>query len=288
MAITHALARPMLAGIFVYGGFDALRHPEGKAPKAETVASTIAEPLGLPPDTVNMVRLNGAVQVVGGTLLALGKMPRLASTALAASLVPTTYAGHQFWNETDQQKRAQQRTHFLKNVSMMGGLIFAATDTGGRPSLTWRARRAVRRATAPPHPVAERAASLARETAEVAEEAFASMSSGAAEARQRATKATRRAAKQAAKGAAHASAAASAAVAGAKAAEHGAKAAERARELGTRAGEYGTKASEVAMQRTRAAVDHARDGGLERARDAALDLARETVERAREVLPVAV
>jgi putative oxidoreductase len=274
MTVTHALARPMLAGMFVYGGFDALRNPEGKAPKAEAIAPAIAEPLGLPADTVTLVRLNGAIQVAGGTLLALGKMPRLAATALAASLVPTTYAGHRFWEETDERQRAQQRVHFLKNVAMLGGLILAATDTAGRPSLTCRARRAVRRATTASHPVTERAAGLARDRAEDAMDAFATMSSGAADARQRASKATRRAAKRAATGAAHASAAASAAMAGAKAAE-------RARALGTKAGE-------VAIQRTRDVVDHARDGGFERAKDAALELARETVDRAREVLPVAI
>jgi uncharacterized membrane protein YphA (DoxX/SURF4 family) len=34
-----------------------------------------------------------------------------------------------------------QRIHFLKNVSMLGGLILAATDTNGRPSLGWRAKK---------------------------------------------------------------------------------------------------------------------------------------------------
>jgi uncharacterized membrane protein YphA (DoxX/SURF4 family) len=285
MAITHALARPMLAGMFVYGGIDALRHPEGKAPKAQDVASAIAEPLGLPGDTVTLVRINGAVQVVGGSLLALGKMPRLASTALAASLVPTTYAGHQFWNETDQQKKAQQRVHFLKNVSMLGGLIFAATDTGGRPSLSWRAHRALRRATKASHPMTERAASLARDRAE---EAIASMSTGAAEAGRRASKVGRRAAKKAAKSAAKGAAQASAAMAGVKAAERARAFGSRAGGMAAQAGELAAQAGEVAAHRTRLAVDHAKDGGFERAMDVALELARETVDRAREALPVAV
>jgi uncharacterized membrane protein YphA (DoxX/SURF4 family) len=59
------------------------------------------------------------------------------------SLVPTTLAGHPFWHEADQAARAQQRIHFLKNVAMLGGLILAAGDTGGRPSVPWRAKRAV-------------------------------------------------------------------------------------------------------------------------------------------------
>ena len=61
---------------------------------------------------------------------------------LAASLVPTTAAGHRFCEETDPSMKANQRTHFLKNVSMLGGLILASVDTEGKPGLAWRARRA--------------------------------------------------------------------------------------------------------------------------------------------------
>ena len=61
---------------------------------------------------------------------------------LAASLVPTTVAGHQFWNETDPAAKANQKIHFFKNLSMLGGLLLAAVDTEGRPGVAWRARRA--------------------------------------------------------------------------------------------------------------------------------------------------
>ena len=55
------------------------------------------------------------------SMLATGKFPRLSSLALAASLVPTTLAGHRFWEESDPQVKAQQQIHFFKNVSMLGG-----------------------------------------------------------------------------------------------------------------------------------------------------------------------
>ncbi len=74
-------------------------------------------------------------------MLALGKFRRLASWALMASVIPTTYAGHRFWDEVDDDARTQQRVHFLKNLGLLGGLILAATDTEGAPSLGWRARR---------------------------------------------------------------------------------------------------------------------------------------------------
>jgi uncharacterized membrane protein YphA (DoxX/SURF4 family) len=146
MAITHALARPLIAAMFVTGGVDSLRHPEAKAPTAEAVAPKVADAVGVSADTVTLVKVNGAVMVGAGALLALGKLPRLAAAALAGTLVPTTLAGHRFWEETDQKARAMQRIHFLKNVSMLGGLILAATDTNGRPSLGWRAKQAATKA----------------------------------------------------------------------------------------------------------------------------------------------
>jgi uncharacterized membrane protein YphA (DoxX/SURF4 family) len=128
--------------MFVLGGADALLNPEGKAERAKDVGPKVAAPLGLPEDPETLVKINGAVQLGAGALLALGKLPRLASLALAASLVPTTLAGHRFWDETDERMRAMQRIQFFKNVSMLGGLLLAAVDTGGRPSLSWRAHRA--------------------------------------------------------------------------------------------------------------------------------------------------
>jgi uncharacterized membrane protein YphA (DoxX/SURF4 family) len=132
----------MLASMFIAGGIDAVQHPDSKVKRAEPVAMPLAERLPLPDDPAELVRINGAVQAGAGVLLAAGKLPRLAALALIGSLIPTTAAGHRFWEETDDQARAQQRTHFLKNMAMLGGLILAATDTDGRPSLSWRARQA--------------------------------------------------------------------------------------------------------------------------------------------------
>jgi uncharacterized membrane protein YphA (DoxX/SURF4 family) len=146
MTVSRRLARPMLAGIFVLGGIDALRHPESKAGKASTVGPQIAEPLGLPDDPETLVKINGAVQLGAGLLLAMGRLPRVASLALAGSLVPTTLAGHRFWEETDDRARSMQRIEFFKNAAMLGGLLLAAVDTEGRPSVSWRARRAAEHA----------------------------------------------------------------------------------------------------------------------------------------------
>ena len=70
---------------------------------------------------------------------------------LAASLVPTTYVGHPFWQEPDPSQARQQRTHFLKNLGLLGGLLLAAVDTEGQPGLAYRAAHGRRvRQAAPP------------------------------------------------------------------------------------------------------------------------------------------
>ncbi len=130
MSMLEALGRPMLASMFLWGGADSLRNPESKVKPATRVVDPLAHRSNLALDTAQLVRVNGAVQVLGGVALATGTAPRLAATALAASLVPTTAAGHRFWEEQDAATRRQQKIHFLKNVSMLGGLLAVA----GAPS----------------------------------------------------------------------------------------------------------------------------------------------------------
>src|SRR5919107_1322197 len=113
MTPLRRIARPMLASMFVVGGIDALSHASGKVPRAEKVtdqapvivekiAARIAPGLPVPTDPATLVRINGGVQVLAGLALATGRMPRLSALALAASLAPTTYAGHPYWEEKDK------------------------------------------------------------------------------------------------------------------------------------------------------------------------------------------
>ena len=74
-------------------------------------------------------------QLVGGLALATGKGRRLGAALLAASLVPTTIAKYPFWSRSDPEERAADRDHFLKNVSLLGGVLIASRDTEGKPSL---------------------------------------------------------------------------------------------------------------------------------------------------------
>lgn len=141
----------MIASMFVVGGVNALRNAPAYAEKAKVVtdrliplAKRVAPEAPIPEDPVTLVRINGAIHVGAGVALATGHFPRLAATALAATLVPTTLAGHQFWNESDPAQKANHKVHFFKNVSMLGGVLLAAVDTEGKPGVAWRTRRTAR------------------------------------------------------------------------------------------------------------------------------------------------
>ncbi len=124
-----------------------MRHPAGKAKKAEVVSEPLSKKFTLAPsDPETLVRVNGGIQIGAGLLLATGTFRRLAALTLIGSIIPTTYAGHRFWEETDEATRAEQKIHFLKNLGLLGGLILVAFDREGEASLGWGAKRRARRA----------------------------------------------------------------------------------------------------------------------------------------------
>ncbi|WP_093714734.1 DoxX family protein [Actinacidiphila alni] len=167
MALLRRIARPMLASMFLSGGWSTLRDPAAVADTAAPVATPIAERIkGLPKDPEQLVRINGAVQVGAGVLLALGRAPRPAALLLAGTLVPTTLAAHPYWTVEDPAERARQRIHFFKNLSMLGGLLIAAADTHGKPSLAYRTRSGTLHATASVADHAHRAAAVTENAAE--------------------------------------------------------------------------------------------------------------------------
>lgn len=142
MSVLRALARPLLAATFISGGLEAFREPRSKVPSAEALVSPVVAAIPQLDSVEQVVRLDAAVKVLAGTLFAVGRFPRLSATALAVSLVPTTVSAHRFWEEADPARRRTQQLHFLKNAGLLGGLLLAAVDTEGRPSLSWRAKHA--------------------------------------------------------------------------------------------------------------------------------------------------
>ena len=198
--LVRRIARPLLASSFIYGGIDTLRNPQSRVPGARPVVEQIAEqadkqlPVHVPRDVEMWVKVDAGVKVGAGLLFALGKMQRLSALALSASIVPTTMAGHRFWEHDDPKERFGQASHFLKNAGLLGGLLLATVDTEGKPSVGWRARRAagsVAEATEKNVAKAQKAAAKAqKKAAKQAEEARKAAKKQARSAKKQAKKVT--------------------------------------------------------------------------------------------------
>jgi putative oxidoreductase len=128
LAPLRPAARLLTGSTYALLGFDALREPGGRTAQAAGVLAALRQWVPLPEDDELVVRGNAAVMVAGGTLLAMGKFPRLSALALAGSLIPTTWAGHAYWKIEDPAARKMQRIQFHKNLAMLGGLLLAVLD----------------------------------------------------------------------------------------------------------------------------------------------------------------
>ncbi|AYF75845.1 DoxX family membrane protein [Nocardia yunnanensis] len=157
------VAYPLLAAAFVVDGIETLRNPETRVKSATTLVQRGQSVLpdrvagALPTDPAQVVRATAAIRVGGGALLMIGRAPRLAALVLAATTIPVTLTEHDFWNEPDRERRVAQRTAFLRDAGLLGGLLIAASDTRGKPSLGWRARRAADRASQRAHELTHKA-----------------------------------------------------------------------------------------------------------------------------------
>jgi len=146
MLLVRAIARPLLASAFISGGIHTLRKPAKRVAAADRVVTPLISRVPQLSNTEQVVKIDAAAKVVAGSMLAFGKLPRLSATVLAASLVPTTIADHPFWDEQDPVRRAQHRLQLTKNAGLLGGLLLAAVETEGKPSVGYRARRAAHKA----------------------------------------------------------------------------------------------------------------------------------------------
>jgi uncharacterized membrane protein YphA (DoxX/SURF4 family) len=151
MTLLRFAARSMLASYFISSGVKALRDPEALVPAAEPLIDRIVPTVrqyapeqvrdSIPEDPVTLIRITGVLQLLGGLALATGKGRRLGSLVLAATIVPATIAKHPFWTRQTEEERSADRAHFLKNVSLLGGVLLASRDTEGRPSIAYRAQK---------------------------------------------------------------------------------------------------------------------------------------------------
>ena len=148
MSFLRFVARSMLASYFVVNGVRAFRHPEEFVPDAQPLADKVlplvksaipAEARGyLPEDTAGLVKCSGVLQIIGGLSLATGLGRRLGSGVLAVTMIPHVLVSTS--SKAAGTERSAVRSQLGKNVALLGGVLLAAQDTEGKPTIAWRVR----------------------------------------------------------------------------------------------------------------------------------------------------
>lgn len=114
------IGRVLIGLIFVMSGVGKIADPQGTQQYMAAMGIT----------TATTFLYAGAVfiELAGGLSLLLGVWSRWGATALIAFMIPTTLIFHT--NFGDQN----QTIHFMKNLAMMGGLLYVAIYGSGRLS----------------------------------------------------------------------------------------------------------------------------------------------------------
>lgn len=111
--IVALVGRVLLALIFIISGF-------AKIPGFEATAGYMASK-GLPMAQVLLV-ITIVLEIGGGLMIAIGWKSRWAAIAFFLWLIPVTFVFHKFWGIPAGEVQ-NQMNHFLKNVSIMGGML---------------------------------------------------------------------------------------------------------------------------------------------------------------------
>jgi uncharacterized membrane protein YphA (DoxX/SURF4 family) len=139
MSLVRLAARPMLAAPFIWSGLERLRNPKEAAAQLEGSLNTLASVAPKATIAANkpelVARVLGGVQLVAGSMFAIGRMPRFSSAILVGTALVNALAESQA-----ELPDAEKLPRFLKNIGLAGGVLLASVDTDGNPSLAWRAQ----------------------------------------------------------------------------------------------------------------------------------------------------
>lgn len=132
--VAPLLGRLLLSPIFIFSAVQ-------KVMSWEDTAARMTEQ-GMPEDAVPYL-LAGAIafEGLGGVMALLGVWTRLGAFLLIVFLIPTTALFHDFWTLTDQAEWMNQMQHFMKNLTILGGLFLLLGFGPGGISVDGRKRK---------------------------------------------------------------------------------------------------------------------------------------------------
>ncbi len=121
------VGRLLLGMIFVISGFRKVADPGG--------TQVFMEAMGITWATTFFYLSAIAIELVGGVSLLLGLWSRIGAALLALFLIPTTLIFHANFDDPNQT------IHFMKNLAMIGGLLYVYAYGPGNLSIDAGAQR---------------------------------------------------------------------------------------------------------------------------------------------------
>jgi putative oxidoreductase len=124
--LTSVLGRILLSGIFLLSAIG------NKIPNFNDVVGYM-EQAGVP---AARLMLAGAIAflIVGSVSVILGLWARMGAGLLLVFLVLATYYFHAFW-KLEGQEAAMQQIQFMKNLALMGAMVFVVANGPGKFSM---------------------------------------------------------------------------------------------------------------------------------------------------------
>jgi putative oxidoreductase len=126
------IGRILMAYIFIRSGW-------GKLMDMGAFAASMPGRAGLP---TWLAYVAAPIEFFGGIALLLGLATRYVALLMFLFVLIAAVSSHRYWTFTDAAQYRNQNSHFYKNMSMMGGLLFLFVAGAGRFSLDyWLGRR---------------------------------------------------------------------------------------------------------------------------------------------------
>lgn len=129
------MGRMLLAHVFIVAAILKLSNFSGTAAFMSSVGVPAA-PL--------LLAASLPIELAGGLMIVVGWKARWAAAALAVWLVVVTPLFHAFWG-LEPARMADQLNHFMKNASILGGLLLVVAKGAGSLSVDERRARARQR-----------------------------------------------------------------------------------------------------------------------------------------------
>jgi putative oxidoreductase len=128
---TALVGRILMAAIFLTSGFAKLADPDGTAGYMAQAGVGNAD---------SLVYVAGMAELAGGMSLLFGFLTRLGAIGLLVFLTLTSLIMHKFWGVPPDVAK-MQFVQFMKNLSIMGGLLMVVAMGPGRYSIDRVMRR---------------------------------------------------------------------------------------------------------------------------------------------------